>query len=267
MCHSDEEQTRPSRSTLIEFVLPLKIHFRYCWLFSGVPWRDSKYPRHRTELLSDQELLCCNRTLMTGDDPHLCGQVRSKHFAQTEDMKAFWLTTSGQLVYVDRLDEDIKLRYLRERNLRLALSLWTSSPELCSRYMKESDLAHGNLISICGEASRLSDGRFYNIYANYPLPINGEFNRQSPLDLPWVDENDVRSTVIENGEQLLFELSPLYETYFYFLANVSKSKRLSERVSILDAEWLVNEDRAELQFTQDVKRNLLTRMAVGCALF
>lgn len=267
MCHTNKEQASPSRSTVIEFVLPLKIHFRYCWLFSGVPWHNTKRLRHRTEPLTDRELLCVNRTLMTGEEPELCSQVCRDEIAYQQDMKAFWLTTDGRLVNVDRLSEDIKFRYLRQQNMRVALSLWTTNPELCGQTMRASGLAHDNLIKICGEAARLSQGRFYNLYANYPLPINTDGEQDVSLELLWVDEKAIDAKEIQNGGELLLELQPLYTAYFSFITDNSTSDKLKERVSLLGAQWLVQEDCSELHFSLNLRRNWFTRMFIRLALF
>lgn len=267
MCHTDKEQASPSRSTVIEFVLPLKIHFRYCWLFSGVPWHNTKRLGNRTEPLTDRELLCVNRTLMAGEEPELCSQVCCDKIAYQKDMKAFWLTTDGRLVYVDRPSEDIKFRYLRQQNMRVALSLWTTKPELCRQTLRASESAHDNLIKICGEAARLSQGRFYNLYANYPLPINTDGKQDVSLDLPVGNEKEIDAKEIRNGGELLLELQPLYTAYFRFITDNSTSDTLKERVLLLGAQWLVQEDCSELQFSLNLRRNWFTRMVIRLALF
>lgn len=267
MCHTDKEQYSPSRSTVIEFVLPLKVHFRYCWLFSGVPWHNTTYLGNRSNLLTDSELLCVNRTLMTGEKPELCSQLSCDNIAYKQDIKAFWLTTDGRLVYVDRLSEDIKFRLLRQQNLHVALSLWNTNPELCRRIMRDSGLAHNNLIRICGEAARLSKGRFYNLYANYPLPMNTEGEQDLSLNCIWVNEKDITLKEIRNGGELILELQPLYTAYFSFISDNSTSNKLKERVLLLGAQWLVQEDISELHFSLNLRNNWFTRMSIRLALF
>lgn len=266
-CHTEKERARPSRSTLTEFVLPLKIHFRYCWLFSGVPRRDAAY---QTKPLTDQELLYVNRTLMTGERPELCRRACCERCDETDcrrDMKAFWLTTDGRLVLVDRLCEDVKFRRLREKNLRVALSLWTANPELCGETMRASDVAHGNLLKICEEAARLSRGGFHNLYAKYPLPVNADAEKDASSELLWVDEETIRKTEIRNGSDLLLELRPLYAAYFNFVSDNSTSDALNERVSLLGAQWLVLEERSELQFSLNLRRSWFMRTIVRLSLF
>lgn len=145
--------------------------------------------------------------------------------AYEQDMKAFWLTTDGRLVYVDRLSEDSKFRYLRQRHLRVVLSLWTTNPELCVHAIRASGSAHHNLIKIFGEAARLSQGRFYNLYANYPLPTRREGHWE-----------------VRNGGELLLKLQPLYAAYFSFITDNCTFKKLRKRVLLLGAQWLVQED-------------------------
>lgn len=253
----------------MEFVLPLKVHFRYCWLFSGVPLHTVTHLGNGSNPLTDHEMLRVNRTLMTGENSELCGQVSCDNVAYKQDVKAFWLTTDGRLVYVDRLSEDIKFRRLRQRNLQVALSLWDTNPELCSRVMRDSGLAHGNLAKMCGEAACLSKGRFYNLYANYPLPRNTEGGEQDlSLDLgSRVNENDIALTEIRNGGELILELQPLYMAYFSFISDNSTSDVLRERVSLLGAQWLVQEDISELDFTLNLRNNWFTRMCIRIALF
>lgn len=266
-CHDESELRCPSRISVTEFVLPMKIHFRHCWLFSGVPWRNTQHSRGRSEPLTDRELVRCNRILMTGDEPELCSQVHCENLACRGEMKAFWLTTGAQLVRVDRPSEDIKFRYIRERNLRVGMSLWTSNPELCGQTMRAASAAHENLIRICGEAALFSRGKFYNVYANYPLPINTERERRACSDSHWLEEKDICATEIRNGQELLVELQPLYAEYFSFIMDNSTSDTLKERVTLLGAQWLIEEDRSELLFSLDIKRNWLKRMALRLALF
>lgn len=266
-CHTEKERACPSRSTLMEFLLPLKIHFRYCWLFSGVPRYNTVY---KTKLLTDQELLYVNRMLMTGEQPELCRQVCCERCDGTgcrRDMKAFWLTTDGKLVLVDCLCEDVKFRRLREKKLRVALSLWTAKPELCGEMMRTSDVAHGTLLKICEEATRLSRGGFHNLYAKYPLPINMDAERDASPELLWVDEETIRKTEIRNGSELLLELWPLYMAYFNFVSDNPTSDMLNDRVSLLGAQWLVLEERSELQFSLNLRRNWFVRTIIRLSLF
>lgn len=267
MCHTGKEQSNPSKWTVLEFVLPMKIHFRYCWLFSGVPCHTAKRLFTRPEPLTDRELLWVNRTLMTDDEPELCSQVCCDKIALQQDIKAFWLTTDGRLVYVDRLSEDIKFRRLRLQNLRVALSLWTTNPELCGQGMRASGLAHGNLIGICGEAARLSKGNFYNLYTKYPLPINTDGEKNLSIEIMWVAEKTIASKEIRSGGELLLQLQPLYSAYFSFMKDTSASNELRERVVRLGAEWLVQQDCCEVESSLNLRRNWITRIVIRLALF
>ena len=263
MCLPDKEQESPSQSTVMEFVLPLKIHFRYCWLYTGVPWHNTRRLGNRTEQLTEREWRHLNRTLMAHENAELCSQVCSDQ----QDMKAFWLTADGRLVYVDRLAEDIEFRRLRQQNLRVALSLWTSNPDLCGPAMKASALAHANLTIICGEAMSLSQGRFYNVYAKYPLPINTNGVLDVSFEVHGVQEMDIDAKEIRNGQALLIELHPLYTEYLSFITDSSTVPKLKERVWLLGAQWLVEQDLSELQFSLNQKRNWLARMFTRLALF
>lgn len=232
-----------------------------------MPWHSTARPGNRTVPLTDRELLCVNRTLMTGEESELCRRVYCDEMAYRRDMKAFWLTTDGRLVLVDQLCEDMKFRRLRQKNLLIALSLWTTDPELCGQTMRASKVAHGNLVTICGEAARLSRGRFHNLYANYPLPVNVDAELNASSELVWLDEKTFQAREIRNGSDLLLELQPLYTAYFTFLSDSSTSNVLDERVSLLGAQWLVQEDRSELQFSLNLRRNWIMRMVIRLVLF
>ena len=267
MCLTDEERENPSRPTVMAFVLPLKIHFRYCWLYSGVPWRNTTRLGNRTAPLTKRELHHVNRTLMGHDITELCNQVCAVETADQQDMKAFWLTTEGRLVCVDRLSEDLKFRHIRQRNLRVALSLWTSNPELCGQTMRTSGSAHANLIRICGEAMSLSQGSFYNLYAKYPLPVDTTAKQDVSFEFWRVDEKDIHATEIQGGQALLVELVPLYTEYFSFIMNPSTVSKLTDRVQLLDAQWWVQEELSELEFSQNLKTNGFARMLARLAFF
>ncbi|KAJ8009813.1 hypothetical protein DPEC_G00068100 [Dallia pectoralis] len=204
---------------------------------------------------------------MSSGDPELCSQVCCDPIANQKAMKAFWLTLDGRLVYVNRLSEDIKFRRIRQQNVCVALSLWTTNPELCGHMMRASGSAHANLIEICGEAAHLSQGMFYNLYANYPLPIHGDGEPDVSQELLWLNEKDIDAEEIRTGRELLLELQPLYVAYFGFAADHFTSIVLRERVSLLGARWLLEDDRSELQFSLDLRRNWFTRMAIRLALF
>lgn len=265
-CHTDKELRRPSQATLLEFVLPLKIHFRYCWLFSGVP-----HDTICSGSSSEQEALYLNRTLMADGEPKL-SSGNCNGLLDRNEIKAFWLTTDGHLVQVTQLSEDIKFRNLRQQNLQVALSLWNTDPELCSQAMLASDVAHTNLIAICGEAMSLSQGRFYNLYARYPLPINPDRKRDESS--PWVNgysepvaESTIKANEIHTGADLLLELQPFYVAYFSFLDGDCTHATLRDRVSILGAWWLVQSECLELQFSLDLSSSWVTRMIFRLALF
>lgn len=266
--HSEKEFTRPSRVSLFEFTLPLKVHFRYCWLFSGVP-RDGTYC-----LGIDRKTLRENRTLMADGDPDLCLDLCCVEHLSRTDMKAFWLTTGGRLVRVDHPSEDIKFRRVRQQNLKDALSLWNTKPELCEGTMRTSAAAHRNLIQICEEARRRA-GRlgFYNLYATYPLPVGSDCEYGETLIVEQrpgsavVAEAEIAVKGVDTGVDLLHELQPLYAAYFGFVYGEFVTEALQRRVSQLGAQWLVQCERSELRFSLDLKRNRLTRMVVQLALF
>lgn len=289
-CHSSEEETRPSRFTVAEFTLPLRVHFRYCWLFSGVPRRNatrSGYGGAGGEPLTDREAIRANRALMSGladfDDEAEPTPARGEELRRDGiGMRAFWLTTYGSLVCVEEPSEDLKFRELRRDNLRTALALWTAKPELCAQGVKASSAAHAALIEMCGEASRLSRGRFYNLYARYPLPVETEekakagcpavplAGRQPPYrrrrETP-VDERSIASREIRTGAELLSELGPMYAAYLGFTEDESKHRGLSERAALLGGGWLVREERAELRLSAKLSSSRLTRWIATCALF
>lgn len=204
---------------------------------------------------------------MTDEDPELCSRVCCEKLTSQQEIKSFWLTTDGRLVYVDRLSEDIKFRSLRLQNLRVALSLWTTNPELCGQAMKASGLAHGNLIRICGEAARIGKGNFYNLYTKYPLPINRNGEQNLPIELLWVEETTIDSKEIRSGGELLLELQPLYTAYFRVMTDTAACNELRERVLRLGAEWLVQQDCSEVASSLNLRRSWVTRIVIRLALF
>ncbi|KAK2812101.1 hypothetical protein Q5P01_000100 [Channa striata] len=207
------------------------------------------------EPLTDREAIRANRALMSGladfDDEAEPTPARGEELRRDGiGMRAFWLTTYGSLVCVEEPSEDLKFRELRRDNLRTALALWTAKPELCAQGVKASSAAHAALIEMCGEASRLSRGRFYNLYARYPLPVETEekakagcpavplAGRQPPYrrrrETP-VDERSIASREIRTGAELLSELGPMYAAYLGFTEDESKHRGLSERAALLGA--------------------------------
>ncbi|KAK2829949.1 hypothetical protein Q5P01_017880 [Channa striata] len=156
-CHSSEEETRVPR------------HNATCLGYGGA----------RREPLTDREAIRAYRTLMLGladfDDEAEPTPAQGEELRRDGiRMRAFWLTTYGSLVCVEEPSKDLKFCKLRRDNLRTALALWTTKPELCAQGVKASSAAHAALIEMCGEASRLSRGRFYNLYARYLLPVETE---------------------------------------------------------------------------------------------
>lgn len=262
-CLAEDELRWPSRATVADYVLPTKIHFRYCWLFSGAPLNNTLDTHACSN--TEQELVRVNRVLMTGDDYHLCSRISQADLVYPDTMKAFWLTTDARLVCVERMSEDIKFRSVRERNRRVALSQWTNNPEMCGQTLREARVAHSNLVRICGQAATFSRGKFYNLYARYPLPTDCKQTTDFET-IEWIEEREIFCTEIINGKELVTELRPLYATYFSFITNTSTSNALRDRVSLLGAQWMIEEERSELMFTLTVKHSWLKRAAVKLAL-
>ncbi|MEQ2215328.1 hypothetical protein XENOCAPTIV_030747 [Xenoophorus captivus] len=157
-------------------------------------------------------------------------------------MKTFWLDLEGNLVCVDVIQEDIKLSRLRAQRLEMALSCWTKDPSLCSHTIKASDEAHRGLFAICGQATRVSGGRFHNLYAHYPLPVDADIiwisDRviQDPPDVGRVEKrHELRDRI-----ELLFALEPFYVAYFKFLSEPDRHEDLKRSMNLLGAEWLRN---------------------------
>lgn len=260
LCYMDEELRRPTKASLIQFVLPNKIHFRYCWLFSGIPTLDHYASVGGADPLIDREYVERNRILMT---ERLPGSRHSGHAGGASNaMKAFWLTSDGKLVYVTDMSEDMKFRTIRARNRSLALALWTANPELCGETMKACASAYSNLIRLCTDASLCSSGRFYNLYATYPLPVQDDTDARVLGGADAFTERSVRAFDIHHGEHLVNHLNVMYERYFAFMADETTSAELSDRVDKLGARWLVDHDRNEAMFSTRVKHNWWTRLCV-----
>lgn len=261
LCHTEKELRCPTKASLMQFVLPNKIYFRYCWLFSGTPTDNGYIFTNGGDALTDRDLVERNRLMMTSELPNDVDLER-RCDRRHEALRAFWLTSEGDLVYVTSSSEDMKFRSIRARNRSVALSLWTSNPELCGQTMRESASAYSNLIRICERASVSSNGRFYNLYANYPLPVQGEPDELAGCELHVCEERDVCGIEIRDGDQLLVYLSPIYEKYFDFITDQNNAVDLRDRVESLGARWLVEHDRNETLFTLRVKHNWFTRMCI-----
>lgn len=255
--YTKEELRRPTKASLLQSVLPNKIHFRYCWLFSGIPADYGGV----ADPLTGREYVERNRMMMTGHLPDTrdmpCGPV------VTGTMKAFWLTSDGKLVYVTNMSDDVKFRMIRARNLSLALASWTVNPELCEPAMRSAAAAYSNLIQICTDARVCSSGRFYNLYATYPLPVK---EHAVAGDTDVCHEHDVSAVEIYHGGHLADHLREMYETYFVFMSDNTTSSQLRDRVRKLEAGWLVDHDRNETAFTMLVKGNWWTRLCVRLAM-
>lgn len=249
----------------MQFVLPNKIHFRYCWLFSGIPTIDCCMYAGGADPLTDRESVERNRIMMTGE---LLDSRDSNHTygASRNGMKAFWLTSDGKLVYVTNMSEDMKFRAIRARNRNVALALWSSNPELCGPTMRACAAAYSNLIRVCKEASVCSSGKFYNLYAAYPLPVQDAQDPRAVSDTHAFSEHNVHAVEIHHGDQLSKHLGVMYEKYFEFMCNETNSGELSDRVDKLGARWLVDHDRNEVMFSVLVKHNWWTRLCVKLAL-
>lgn len=259
--HDTRDLRYPSWLTVQECVLPIKIHFRYCWLFSGICDRRVT----ATESLTDQEAaLQYNRRLMS-DKP-----VVNNNEAHCTTINAFWLLTDGRLVLIDDIREEYKLRNIRAYNLRYTRDLWTTHPNSCATIIHTASLAYDAFIRICEEAVRLSVGDvcFHNVYATYPLAIVDQQHhtvddktnvRQQTVT---VHERDVRCCDITTGCSLLASLDPLYHIYFDFILRGKSTKVLRESVGSLGAESLVDQERFELQIAYEIKHSWFARILV-----
>lgn len=261
LCYTEDELRRPTKASLIQFVLPNKIHFRYCWLFSGIPTIDHCASVGSADPLIDRKSVERNRIMMTGELPDSRDSDRVGGVSMY-DMKAFWLTSDGKLVYVTNMSEDMKFRTIRARNRSVALALWAANPELCGPAMKACASAYSNLIRVCTEASVYSSGRFYNLYATYPLPVHNDPDARVVGDTDAFSEHTVYAVAIHHGEQLAKHLAVMYEKYFELMSDETNYGELSNRVDKLGARWLVDHDRNEAVFSVLVKRNWWTRLYV-----
>lgn len=135
---------------------------------------------------------------------------------------------------------------------------------MCGQTLREARVAHNNLVRICVQAAMFSRGKFYNLYAKYPLPT--ECTQTPDSDRTWIVEKDIRTVEIRTGKELLIELQPLYIAYFSLITNMSTSNALKDRVSLLGAQWMIEEERSELMFSLDIKHSWLKRTAVKLAL-
>lgn len=264
MCYTEQEQSYPTEAIIREFLLPLRIHLRYCWLFSGTV---SGYATGSDLLGEDGQLVQINRMRMSGKGCLLGEHIKQIHGFNGHFMRAFWLDIQGKLVCVDDIWEDIKLCHVRAQRLAFALSLWTKDPSLCSEAMNASGEAHKALFKICKEATEASGGRFHNLYAHYPLTVDPELEQFSSRVIE-DGPNDLRvkTKELKDGAALLFALEPLYVAYFNFLSKPSCHEDLNLKVKLLGAEWLVEQDRFELQFTQNLRRSWLLRLLVKACM-
>lgn len=212
--------------------------------------------------MGDRDLIWLNRALMS--DVHV-DAFKDLMYEKTNmrEMKAFWLTVEGRLVYVDSLSEDLKFRSMRERNISRAMN--TSESKMYSEMMKASSSAHRNLMSICEQAASLSRGRFYNLYARYPLPI-AKYETQvlQSESILGSDDQMIHATEIQTGFALLNALEPLYVEYFKLLKGEPCDGTLY-KVSLLGAQWLVDQDRAEITFAEYVRHDWFTRIRIALA--
>lgn len=260
LCYTPEELRRPTKASVSQFVLPKKLYFRYCWLFSGIPAPDHYAPAGGVDPLIGRDQVERNRSLMTD----LPGDQSSGHAGGA--ITAFWLTSDGRLVYVTNVAEDMKFRTIRARNRGLALALWTTNRELCGDTMSACASAYSNLIQLCADASVCSGGRFYNLYATYPLPVqDGGIDTRIRYGAEFTERN-VHAFDVHNGGQLANHLNAMYEKYFAFVFDETTSAELSGRVDRLDARWLVDHDRDEVEFSARVTRNWWTRLCVRAAM-
>lgn len=285
--HPVEEEVRPSRATVTEFTLPLRVHFRYCWLFSGIPKRHAQWQALRgTKELTGEDAIRANRALFSGysslgegllrEYPDVSGQEEEEGECDPIGMKAFWLTGGGALVCVERPSDDAKLSSLRLRNLHDNVSMWAVQRDLCSHTMKASAAAHSHLIELCADAARRDGRQFHNLYAAYPLPVEGQeraltqdgtFLRAENEEASRRLERSVRFREIRSGEELLRDLRPMYAAHRAILNASGAGGALHERVALLGAQWLVREERAELRLSEELRSSALSRWVTQCAMF
>lgn len=180
-----------------------------------------------------------------------------------ERVSAFWLLTDGGLVVVDEAEEDLKLRDVRAENLRVARELWAADPNSCARIVRAAARAYETFIRMCGEAARST--RFYNLYATYPLAHRGRESygeRSSITQFCAAGERSVRVRDIKTAHALLATLEPLYRAHFDLVLHDRGTATLKESVRRLGAEWLVAQDRLELQISTEITYNWVARLLV-----
>lgn len=260
-CHDAQDLLYPSWITVRECVLPTKIYFRYCWLFSGVCERNTRQRVAADESLTDQEdAVRFSRHLMS--DTPVIG------YAESYAINAFWLLTDGRVILVNDASEDYKLRNIRAQNLRRARNLWREDSNSCSNIIRAAGSAYDKFLRLCGEAAYSSGGNacFYNTYATYPLATTDHHGEQTDLcEITAADElneRDVRCREINTAHALLTLLDPLYQAYFDLTLRGGGAAILKETVRRLGAEWLVEQERTELRIASEITHSWFIRFLV-----
>lgn len=259
-CHDEQDLLYPSWVTLRECVLPTKIHFRYCWLFSGACERSTTRRVAADESLTDQEdAVRFNRHLMS--DTPVIGYAE-KNYA----INAFWLLTDGRVVFVDEASEDHKLRNIRAKNLRNARKLWRADSNSCSHIIRAAGAAYEKFLRLCGEAAYSNGGNacFYNTYATYPLATDHHDEETDLHETTYADELEERDVLcrdINTAHALLTLLDPLYQAYFDLMIRGGDAV-LKETVRCLGAEWLVEQERTELRIASEIAHHWFIRFLV-----
>lgn len=241
-----------SRDTLVDYVLPLQVHFRHCWLFSWMPDvdRSTVYRSHfRT---------------MDGT-----AAVFSK--------KSFWLTAEGHLMCTESYTEHCKLHSLWVKNTGTIESSSDDDGDQSKVVLTTSAAAHRNLIRICNETQAVSRGRFFHMYPREPVRSKVDFPLQqdeannvkkSMLQLrvtpALIDCNQWR--VLATGTDLIRELEPLYSAYFAFLDNPQRFPALNRRVEELEARSLMQTDCDEIQLGSKIRQGWFTRLLIRLTL-
>ncbi|KAK2814631.1 hypothetical protein Q5P01_001011 [Channa striata] len=145
-----------------------------------VPWRNatrSGYGGAGGEPLTDREAIRATRALMSGladfDDEAEPTSRPGEELRRRIGMRAFLADHARSLVWRGGTVQDLKFRELRRR---APTDRWPCGPrnQNCAPQGVKAFERSRALIEMCGEASRLSRGRFYNLYARYPLPVETE---------------------------------------------------------------------------------------------
>ena len=245
-----QKSSEISRDNLADYVLPLQIHFRYCWLFSWKPDvdRSNVYHSHFSSVDGGQSFL---------------------------SKKSFWLTAEGLLVCTESYTEHCKLNNVRLKNVALVES--SAGDDHSRAVLTTSAAAHEKLMRICNEAQVVSRGRFFHMYPRDPVRSKVDF--APPQDDSGGSETSILQIQLTpgliycnqwkqltTGVDLIRELAPLYSTYFAFLANPMRFTDLNRRVEDLEAQSLMQTDCDEVQLGSKIQQDWFTRLLIRLTL-